>query len=86
MAAVNTVSHYVLPLGPIKMEVANLSSVDNGETYTTVIQNPKFGFFVQNTSSGAMTASPNLSISGRTVTLASADLSASTGVLVIFGF
>ena len=86
MAAVTTVESFVAVLGPRKMEVAQLSSVDTGDTYTSTLQNPKFGFFVQTTSSGAMTSSPTVSISGRTVTLASADLVASTGVLVLFGF
>lgn len=86
MAAVNTVSSFVTVLGPKKMEVASLSSVDTTDTYTSTIVNPQFGFFVQNTASGAMTSSPVLTFSGRTVTLTSADLVNSTGVLVLFGF
>jgi len=86
MAAVTTVESFVSVLGPRKMEVASLSSVDTGDTYTTTIQNPKFGYFVPTTSAGALTAAVTVTISGRVVTLASADLSASTGVLTIFGF
>jgi len=86
MAAVTTTQKFVAVLGARKMEVADLASVDNGDTYTTTIANPDFGFFIPNTSGGALTAAVALTISGREITLASADLSASTGVLVVFGF
>jgi hypothetical protein len=86
MAAATIVDSFVAVEGPKKKEVANLSSVDNGDTYTSTIQRPEFGYFVPNKAAGALTAQVAVSISGRVVTLASADLSDSTGVLVLYGF
>ncbi len=86
MAAVTTTNKYVLPLGPIKMEVADLASVDDADTYVTTIQNPSFGFFVENTDTATIAVAVNLGFSGRTVTFNSTDLGAATGVLIVFGF
>jgi hypothetical protein len=87
MAAVTTVKSFVAVLGPMKMEVANLSSVDDGDTYTTTIQNPSFGYFVPTSATVAATdVGSAISISGRVVTITNAALVAETGVLTIFGF
>lgn len=87
MAAVTTVKNFVAVLGPMKVEVANLSSVDSGDTYTTTIQNPSFAFFVPTSATVAANDVGNaISISGRVVTITNAGLVAETGVLVVFGF
>jgi len=85
MAAATVVNSFVFPLGPRKIEVANLSAVDDTDTYTSSIQGPEFGFFVPNNDGGALTAAVEVSISSRTITLNSVDLSTSTGVLVLVG-
>lgn len=86
MAAATVVDSFVAVEGPKKKEVASLSSVDNGDTYVSTIQRPEFGFFVPNKASGALTAQVEVAIVGRTVTLNSADLSDSTGILTLYGF
>lgn len=77
---------FITVLGPRKMEVLSLTAVTTADTVVSQLANPKYGFFVGTTSSGAMTSTPALAFSGRTVTLTSTDLSASTGILVLFGF
>lgn len=86
MAVVTTTESFVTVLGPRKMEVAQVSSVDDADTYVSIIQNPKFGFFVPNNDSNAAIESVNLAFSGRTVTFNNDALSAHAGVLVLFGF
>lgn len=76
-----------LPLGPIKMEILNLTGVTDADTVTSQLQNPKFGFGVVYSDGSPMTAAINPSISGRTVTINSADLSGDDNmVLILFGF
>lgn len=73
--------------GPRKKEVLSLTDVNDDDTVTTTIQNPSFGQFVANVDGAAATASVGVSISGRVVTLASADLDGTvTGVLTVYGF
>ena len=87
MAAATVVNSFVTVLGPIKMEVANLSSVDSTDTYTTTIQRPLFAFFVTTSATVAANDVGNLvEISGRVITITNAGLSAETGVLMVFGF
>jgi hypothetical protein len=77
---------FVVALGPIKAEVAQVSSVDDADTYTTRLQRPVFGFFVPNNDSNAPIESVNLAFSGKTVTFNNDALSAHAGVVVLFGF
>lgn len=78
---------FVLPLGPKKLEIMHLTDVTDADEVTTVIQNPEYGFGVVNTDLSPMTAAINPSISGRTVTINSADLDGDDDlVLVIFGY
>lgn len=87
MAAVTTdTGPYVVALGPIKAEVASVSSVDDADTYTTRIQRPLFGFFVSTSDTNAVIESVNLGISGKTITFNNDALSNTTGTLVLFGF
>lgn len=87
MAAATVVKSFVTPLGPMKMEVANLSAVDSTDTYTTTMQNPLFAFFVTTSATVAANDVGNLiEISGRVITITNAGLSDETGVLVAFGF
>lgn len=71
--------------GPAKMEVISLTAVTSADTVTTTMQGPSFGFFVANGDS-SITQETQVAISGRTVTLTNSQLSADTGVLIVFGF
>lgn len=88
MAAATISNSYVLPLGPVKIEIAHLTSVNDADTYVSTIQNPSFGFAVANSDATPMTAAIEPSISGRTVTINSVDLAGSNDdiVLVLVGF
>lgn len=88
MAAATISDRFVVPLGPRKMEVAFLTSVNDADTYTSIIQRPVFGFAVVNSDASPMTAAVDPTIVGRVVTLNSTDLAGSNDdlVLVLFGF
>ena len=85
MASVS--NRYILPLGPVKVEVLNLADVTDADTVTSQLANPSFGFGVVYTDGSPMTAAVNPSISGRTVTINSVDLDGDDDlVLLLFGF
>lgn len=86
MAAVTTDNNYVVVLGPIKLEIAQVSSVDDGDTYVTTLQNPSFACYIETTDTNADANSVNIGISGRTLTFNNSTLSADTGVVLVFGF
>ena len=75
-----------LPLGPINMEVVNITIAADQDTYTTVMQNPQFAFFVANTDGNTTQLGVNAAVSGRVVTLNDSNISSTTGTLVVFGF
>lgn len=76
-----------LPLGPIKMEILNLTGVTDADTVTSQLQRPVFGFGVVYSDGSPMTAAINPSISGRTITINSTDLDGDDNmVLILFGF
>ena len=90
MAAVTTdKGPYILALGPIKLEVATLSSVDDGDTFTTRIQRPEFALYLGTGDNNANAFETNCSISGKTITLNNSSLNgtnSATGVILVFGF
>lgn len=77
-------SQKICALGPIKVEVVQLTAASGADTFTTLIQNPQAagGW----TTGAADTSSLTCSISGKTVTLNSATLSNTTALVLVFGF
>lgn len=86
MAAVTVSNRYITVEGPIKREIANISSVDDLDTFVSQLQRPLFGFFVATSDTNSTGFSVNVSISGRTVTFNNSTLSATAGVLMLWGF
>ena len=85
MAAVTPTDRFIAALGPVKMEIVHLpATTDSGDTFTTLIQNPKFAI------AGAMTTSADPifpAISGKTVTVSNAGGTANLEIVVlVFGF
>ena len=85
MAAATVSDRYITALGPIKMEVVHLAATtDHGDTFSTLIQNPKFAI------AGSMTTSADpifASISGKTVTVNNAGNTDNLEIVVlVFGF
>ena len=72
--------------GPRKKEVLSLTAVTDGDTVTSQLQRPTFGYFVPTTDDNSAAEKVGVSISGRTVTLNNDDLSADTGILTLYGF
>lgn len=82
MATVST--QKITTLGPIKMEVVHLTTVSDADTFTTLIQNPKFaiaGEFAANANSTVQTQ-----LSGRTVTIQNPTTASGQVVVLVFGF
>lgn len=87
MAAVTeTTGPFVLALGPIKVEILDAASVDDGDTYTCRLQRPLFGAFILTTDNNSTAESVNVGISGKTITFNNSALSSDTGILVLVGF
>lgn len=82
-----TVSNqYITALGPIKMEIVNLTSITTADTFTTRIQNPSF-VLIGEYGSGATTAVTTAAVSGRTVTVTNASMNGTQkAVALVFGF
>ena len=87
MSKITPTNRFVLPLGPVKVEVLNLADVTAADTVVSQLQNPKFGLGVVYTDGSPMTAAINPAISGRTVTINSVDLDGDDDlVLILFGY
>jgi hypothetical protein len=82
-----TVSNrHIAALGPVKLEAINVTDVDDAETVTTLIQRPVWAIGVNNTDADTTSAALNVSISGKTLTINNANLSASEVNILVFGF
>jgi hypothetical protein len=79
-------NRYTAVLGPVKMEVLNLTSVTDADTVTTLMQRPVFAMAVPGTDTAAIAVAISADISGKTITINSADLSAETVNMLVFGF
>lgn len=81
-----TISNRFLTVqGPVKMEILNLTAVNNGDTVTTNMARPLFAMAVDNIAAG--TVNPSTAISGKTITITSTGY-AGAGVcnILVFGF
>ena len=79
-------NRFIAALGPVKMEVVDLITITNADTFTTLIQNPKF-VAVSEYGTSATTAVTTASISTKTVTLVNASMNGTQkAVALVFGF
>lgn len=85
MAAATLNKRWVVALGPVKMEFQNLTVTD-GETASTLIQNPQYAVAVVNTDDLTADKPCSTSISGKTITINNDDLSDSEVNMLIFGY
>ena len=82
-----TVSNrFIAALGPVKMEIVDLTSLTDGDTFTTLIQNPKFALCGEYGTDANGTATP--SISTKTVTINNPTTGGGSGkvCVLVFGF
>lgn len=90
--AVTVSDRRIVVLGPIKAEIANISSVDDTDTFVSQLQAPKYAFFVPGTDTNGAAPQVNCAIGTgsaanlRTITFNNSTLSATIGVLVVIGF
>lgn len=73
----------IAALGPFKIEVVQLTSVLNDETYQSKLASPTFALAFPAADAGATTQNMSATVSGRTVTIRDPATTAVT--LVIFG-
>jgi hypothetical protein len=82
-----TVSDQIITvLGPIKLEVINLTAVDDGDTVSTRIQRPSFAVAFSTVDDNNTIGVIQAGISDKTLTLNNSGLSSSTVVVLVFGF
>lgn len=79
-------SQIITVLGPIKLEVINLSAVDDADTVATRIANPSFAVAISTVDDNNTIGVIQVGISGKTLTLNNSNLSSSTVVVLVFGF
>ena len=82
-----TVSNrYTAALGPIKLEILNLTAVEDADTVSTNMGRPVFALGVNNSDTQTTSAALNVGISGKTLTINNANLSSSEVNVLVFGF
>lgn len=79
-------NRYVVPLGPVKMEILNLTAVTDADTVTSLLQRPVWAMAVPGTDAAAKTVACTVAISGKTLTINDAELAAETVNVLVFGF
>jgi len=87
MATVNT--QKITALGPIKMEIVYLTDTTDEDTFTTVIQNPKFCLASEtNTANANSTVQATVTTGTKTVTVSNQTAGAGVGkvAVLVFGF
>ena len=84
--ATTVANRFLSALGPIKMEILNLTGIATGDTVTTNMANPQFALGVDNTT-GALTINTRVTLSGKTLTITNTSY-AGAGVcnVLVFGF
>ena len=83
MAAATAVTSFVGALGPIKVELVTATFAASTDTYDSKLVRPLFCMAKKNVTGTANTVT---SISGKTITVTDADISASAVHLLIVGF
>lgn len=86
MGAVTIANRYVVALGPLKVEIAYITSVDDADTYSALLQGALFGCFIPNTDGDSTRPEVGVAITNKAVVFNGTGLSADTGVLLLFGF
>lgn len=72
----------IAALGPMKMEVVILTSVSNGDTFTSKLANPSFALAFNDGDAGGSNGI-SAAVSGKTVTIHDPDIA--TVVCFVFG-
>lgn len=73
----------IAALGPMKMELVQLTSVSDGETYASKLANPTLALVFPAADAGGTSTNPSATVSGKTVTINDPPVTSLT--LLIFG-
>jgi hypothetical protein len=79
-------NRYIVPLGPVKMEVLYIASATDADSFVSRLQRPLFAFGAIVSDAVAITESFNVAFSDRTGTINSVDLAADAVAILVFGF
>lgn len=74
----------ILALGPLKVEVVQISSANDGDTYDSKLANPTFALFLPDGDMGGTAWTGSASVSSGTVTVHDPNV-VSTFILLVFG-
>ena len=89
VTATNDNKSLIAALGPMKMEVVEITAVTDLDTYNSKLANPTFGFMFANEDAGAVSVNSSVvtTADSRVVTLHNPPAgAASATILVLFGF
>jgi hypothetical protein len=86
--AATVANRFIAALGPVKAEIVNLTGVTDQDTFTTLIQNPKFAIASEQGADANSTVQPAITANSKTVTLHNQTASAAAGniTVIVFGF
>jgi hypothetical protein len=77
---------YTAVLGPIKMEVIDLSDVDDADTVASILARPTHAVAISMVDDNNTIGVVQVGVSGKTLTLNNSNLSASDLLVLVFGF
>ena len=86
--AATVAQRFIAALGPVKMEVVHLTGTTDQDTFTTLIQNPKFAIAGEQGADANSTVQPAITADSKTVTIHNQTASAAAGdvTVLVFGF
>jgi hypothetical protein len=70
-------------LGPLKVEVIQVTAVVDGDTITSKLANPTFALMFSTADAGGTSTNPSVTVSGKTLTLR--DPATTTNTVLVFG-
>ena len=73
-------------LGPVKMEVMDISDAGDGETVSSLLANPQEAICISKVDDNNTIGVVNVGVSGKTLTLNHSGLSASDLLVIVFGY
>ena len=77
---------YTAVLGPIKMEVLDLSDVDDADTVSSLLATPQNAIAISMVDDNNTIGVIQVGVSGKTLTLNNSNLTASDVLVLVFGF
>lgn len=86
--ALTVANRFIAALGPVKAEIVNCTGVTDQDTFTTLIQNPKFCIAGEQGADANSTVQAAITAGTKTVTLHNQTAAGGAGdiTVIVFGF